>query len=427
MSLYFYIYCIKLIIIYILFTFILMPLFQNTQLYNHIFFKKAYPEIFEPGTGKFFKDISFLWFEQKIIIRQVKEKYSLYNLYYFHQQKYQLKQALRSGRIELFVPSLKNGNNFCKIDKNGIQYKWRKGINLSPANHWPSIFINRRTPGFPSKKQRNIINHLQNFPVFIVRNGFKEIPIGVVTSRSEKNIGDILYNLYRDYCIWTRDNDIYSIGLFFINPQDALEFQNTIQYKYPRSTNELNLSTVAIKLNAAYMLNRTSPPHIQFRFIPNFQEISKLLTTYKYQKSVKFHPKQIYGNTYFQGQPIYIVETKDSEKDQSKSYIFTSKEVLDTEWNYIEKQNNSKNYLKNTTIIIYNLEDFLCDLEDKDDLSFHFFTNNDAYKFINQYSISNQSGFLPSIYESIQQSILFTNVWAKRIFWALTHFELIST
>ena len=396
-----------------------MPIFQNIHLYNHIFLKKAYPEIFEPGTGNLFKDISFLWFEQKIIIKQVTEPYNLKNLYNFHQQKYQLKKALRSGRLEISVSSLNKILNFTPISKQGVYYVWKKGLYLPSPQHFPQLFTNRRNLGVSSKKQSTIMSKLQDMPVFVVRNGFREIPVGISQVKSQQNILQLLYNLYLDYFIWKEDKDIYSLGLFFMNPYDAFEFYNTIIYKYPRSSKELNLSISPVKLNFAYKLNRTSPPRIQFRFVPDFAEISKLLKIYKYQNNIQFHPKQIYGNCYFQGQPIYIIKRKNGDP---KQYIFTSKEVLDNTWHHIQQSYVGQKQSIENSITVYNLEDFLCDIEEQDIPSFSLVTNSDAYKYI-QEECKDES--LTHILELLlKKQVLFINIWAKRIFWALTHIDL---
>nr|YP_010337626.1 hypothetical protein MW560_pgp020 [Dixoniella grisea]UNJ17211.1 hypothetical protein [Dixoniella grisea] len=403
-----------------------MPLFQYTHLYNHIFFKKVYPELFEPGTGNLFQDILFLWFEQKIIIKQVSDPYNLQNLYKFYEQKSQLKKALRLGRIEISAPSFDKQYNLSTIKTQGISYTWKKGLNFPRPNHWPNLFKSSRSPNFSIKQQTTFSSQLDNFPIFVVRNGFEEISIGVTKYRESKNIFESLYNLYIDYFIWTKDKEPYSLGLFFINPQDAMEFRNTIMYKYPHSSKELQLSIYPINLNLAYTLNRTSPPHIQFRFIPDFQELSKLLKVYKYQKNIQFHKNQIYGNNYFQGQPIYIYNHIVNKSSEAQKYVSTSKEVLDKTVEHLNTQFKHNRVQNKYMITVYNLEDFLCDLEGDKQASFQIFTSSDTYQYIQDECHFKNHNILTSIKSNVNKQILFINIWAKRILWALTHVELPS-
>ena len=112
-------------------------------------------------------------------------------------------------------------------------------------------------------------------------------------------------------------------------------------------------------LDTFYYLNRTSSPRVQVRMISNLKELDLLITTNIKKKLSFVNPKQKYGQNWFKGTPIYILRT---DKINTKKLIFFSTRDVEKALEGL-KNSDTKLNIKEITIEIYNLENYLLDLE----------------------------------------------------------------
>ena len=233
-----------------------------------------------------------------------------------------------------------------------------------------TVFKNsRRNPNFPTEIQKIILTELKKVIVYTVVNGNNEIILASPREENNNNSFQWFYDLYYNWFIWKEDEGPINIGLFFLNQEEADSYLHEICLKDPRGAQNIGLNIKSTGLDTFYHLNRTSNPKTQVRLITDLKELDLLLNIHINKNINIMNPKQKYGKNWFKGTPIYILRINDFIKNQNeqeenkihKKLIFFNKndinEVLST-------ANNSKNLdFKEPTIEIYNLENYLLDLE----------------------------------------------------------------
>nr|ARO90963.1 conserved hypothetical plastid protein [Corynoplastis japonica] len=322
-----------------------------------------------------------------------------------------------------------------------ITYAWKKGINLPFPKQDHQLIVKSNRFDFPTIKQEQIINKLRNFPVFVVSNGFKELVIGYSQNEYKKNYYEKIYDLYDNYFLWTKDKYPSSLGFFFFNPNDALELEKTMYNRQPYSSKELCIKTNAISLHKAYALNRTSSPRVQFKFVPDLDELGKLLKEYKYDSNIRFHPKQYHGRSFFQGQPIYMIQpnwiqklnnkkilkeynTLFKAKSENSTVIFISRDSAYLGWKKFRTVNPKLNLPKKPPLIVYNFESFINDYEcdsNKASTDLVLVTNHDAYNYFDKLKMNqNSETSFEALSNKFNTNFLFLKIWIKRILWSIT-------
>jgi hypothetical protein len=227
----------------------------------------------------------------------------------------------------------------------------------------------RRNPNFPTEIQKIILTQLKKVIVYTVVNGNNEIILASPREENNNNSFQWFYDIYYNWFIWKEDEGPINIGLFFLNQEEADSYLHEICLKDPRGAQNIGLKIKSTGLDTFYHLNRTSNPKTQVRLITDLKELDLLLNIHINKNMNIMNPKQKYGKNWFKGTPIYILRMNDliknqNEQEENKIYkklIFFNKndinEVLST-------ANNSKNLdFKEPTIEIYNLENYLLDLE----------------------------------------------------------------
>ena len=227
----------------------------------------------------------------------------------------------------------------------------------------------RRNPNFPTEIQKIILTELKKVIVYTVVNGNNEIILASPREENNNNSFQWFYDLYYNWFIWKKDEGPINIGLFFLNKEEADSYLHEICLKDPRGAQNIGLNIKSTGLDTFYHLNRTSNPKTQVRLITDLKELDLLLNIHINKNMNIMNPKQKYGKNWFKGTPIYILRMNDliknqNEQEENKIYkklIFFNKndinEVLST-------GSNSKNLdFKEPTIEIYNLENYLLDLE----------------------------------------------------------------
>ena len=351
-------------------------------------------------------------------------------------------KALIIGRVQSSLDSKENLNLISSSED--IRYVWRKSINFSFPKTFPNFILNKREPNFPNRSQELLIKKLRNnqLPVFTITNNFNQIIIAEPSDElmNNKNFLDKMYQWYDDNFLWQKDNKPVYESLFFVNPEDALEYKNYVKYKHSQNNGRNSLKIFASSFDFYYGLVRTSPPRVQFRLIPDLKEVGKLIYKYQFNKNIVFHKNQKKGCDYFQGQPIYLIQpilvknkhTKKIEelnyyyelnqdmKKQKYKAIFTNYKVLLIAWRKFVKQNPDYILPKQPRILVHNLEDFLKLYEQNDDIiksNILFIPNQESYKFIKRNNV-NKSRY--HVYKIFLSNLLSLKTISQRIIWSLT-------
>ena len=224
-----------------------------------------------------------------------------------------------------------------------------------------SIFTtNRRNPSFPTEQQKTILTELKRVPVYTVVNGNNEIILASPREETNKNSLQWFYNQYYNWFIWKNDEGPITVGLFFSNKEDAESYLHEVCLKDLRGAQNSGLSIQSTGLDTFYYLNRTSNPRVQLRMISNLEELDLLLRINIKKKLSLINPKQKYGKNWFKGTPIYILRTDQIISKENKKLVFFSRKDVDK---VLEIYSNKGLDTKEHTVEIYNLENYLLDLE----------------------------------------------------------------
>lgn len=353
--------------------------------------------------------------------------------------------ALLDGRID--SSTLIQPNSVASLPLTCVKYQWKKGFNLVPSlNLLKNLKISDHAH-FPNKTQQKLIQKFKNnnIPLFVVTNCFKQIIISEPSNKilNQRNLKNNLLHWYTDRVLQAQKNQGLYESWFFVNPQDADEYKNYIVSQYNRSSKQHKLTTTSSNLDFYYRLNRDAPAKMEFRLFPDLQEVGKLLKDYKNTKNIFFDKRQNYGKSYFQGQPLYFIEPVIGSKKNKKekfsidyfynipsdtsltkyTAVFFSKDSALQGWKYFRKQMKEYNLPLQPNLRVYNLEDFLKDLEvskDKDS-NILFVPSLESYKHIEQQHIKTKGKTnLVMLRECTTTSISTSQLWLKRIILSLT-------
>uniref|UniRef100_UPI003002AA9B hypothetical protein n=1 Tax=Anunuuluaehu liula TaxID=3049639 RepID=UPI003002AA9B len=352
-------------------------------------------------------------------------------------------KALISGRIEATLQQQKDINTVSN-NVTEIKYIWRKGLNFSLPKNIFNFLLYKRQLDFPNPTQLVLMKKLQQnkLPVFTIINNFNQIVVAEPSNELISKRGPInqIYQLYYDNFLWEKDHKPVYEGLFFVNPEDALEYQEYIKNKHINSSKYNNLNVFASGLDFYYKLVRISPPRVQFHLIPDLKELGKLIYKYQYYKNITFHNKQKHGRYFFQGQPIYLIQPilsknkqtgkmnlvkyvyslSRNETKQEYEAIFMNYQVALLAWQKFIEQNCNYNLPNKPNILIYNLEDFLKLYENNSDIcnkNLLFVPIQESYEFVKA-NTSNKSQ--RNVSQILLKQFLRLQIITKRIVWSLT-------
>lgn len=207
------------------------------------------------------------------------------------------------------------------------------------------------------KESGNILKKtLQNVPVYIVLNSNQEFILAqpIQNLNNDKKSSSLKSAMY-DFVSSTNhiaNSKERKLGFFFFNRKDAEMHLQTILSQDPDGVQRIGLALHCISLDSAYELVRQSHPTIDFKFVPNLNELTTFLTKQvdnpklifdegQFQTRSKIrpvplinHPNLKYAtpffsfvqnNEYFKGVPLYIVQYKNlprnfKEKVQNYTY-----------------------------------------------------------------------------------------------------------
>nr|BDA98085.1 hypothetical protein [Proteomonas sp. NIES-1005] len=233
--------------------------------------------------------------------------------------------------------------------------------NLDNAN-W--IGKSKRSPEFPTKEQKALINKFRPVPIYTVVNGNNELIVASPRVNPPRSSTEWLEDKYSEFFQWKRDEGPVQVGLFFMNREDAEMYLQEVCKRDPRGAEISGLSIKTVGLNVFYETNRTSPPKVQVKLIADLKEVT--LATANQNKSVGIHPKQKLSQGTFQGVPMYILRTQEVKnnliqasilKDQAL-HFFSIDDALKALHTVFPNQKGLSPHLE-----LYNLENYILDLE----------------------------------------------------------------
>ena len=214
---------------------------------------------------------------------------------------------------------------------------------------------------FYRKQTKPIQNALSSVPIYVILNGLNEIVLNKPQNlESSQTANRFLKQVIYDYC-GSFDSFLekrQQLGFFFMSRSDAETYLQEIAKVDMNGTETVGLSIHCISLDSAYNITREHHPGIDFRIVPDLQEVKDFLTTHITKSSIIVEDEQqqlrfrkrsvnmfpvlgglgrllspsssfLQRNEYFKGVPIYVVQTLDQPKNLVATQYFNTIGVLD--------------------------------------------------------------------------------------------------
>ena len=296
---------------------------------------------------------------------------------------------------------------------------------------------------FYTKSTQSIQSALQKIPVFTIINGNGEIvlnkPSKDLSSKTFKTIfKEKLYDFCGDF-----DQTIekrQQFGLFFMSRGDAETYLKAIAQSDIDGTQTVGLSINCIGLDSAYKITRENHPGIDFRFVPDLEEMQSLLSKYikkgdiiveNEQQQVNFQRRTAnllpfldklgfrvsqsvsassfaQRNEYFKGVPIYIVQVQQTPRNILAEQYFKATGMLDSIFGKITESTKRLVGMGDSQI----MQGSIKDIPNQANLvNYIFFEKPQAVKFVKQQgrkSIRYKGSQLPNANFLIRKSQIFT-------------------
>ncbi len=216
-----------------------------------------------------------------------------------------------------------------------------------PAQYIKGFLEKINTSNFFLKKTKKIQTALANVPIFVLVNGQGQIVLNKPSNTfTPKTLTSFVSEKIYDSCgafdpLVEKKSEF---GLFFMHYLDAEKYFKEVARSDFEGTQTVGLSIHCISLDSAYRITREYHPGIDFRLIPNFQEVKDLLISdignsdmivNDEQQQLRFRRRNInlfpylnklgsylspissflQRNEYFKGVPIYIVQVTDQPRN----------------------------------------------------------------------------------------------------------------
>nr|YP_010952191.1 hypothetical protein Ycf80 [Gloiopeltis furcata]WMP13860.1 hypothetical protein Ycf80 [Gloiopeltis furcata] len=350
-------------------------------------------------------------------------------------------KALVTERVETSLTE-SNRNHLTHNKKvTTSKYIWRKGLNFFSLEQLRSYIFNRSKLGLSNNKQLKVIQQLKlnKLPIFTVVNNLNQIIVAEPSNELivNQSILDRFYQLYHDKFVPSRYKRNLYEGLFFVNPQDALEYKENIKQKYSTYNKQHNLHLFAAGLDFYHKLIHASPSRVKFHLIPDLKELGDLLRKYQYLSNVSFYNKQKHGQKLFQGQPIYLIQSikaknrinkkiepvhyiyEFSENNKNSNYepVFMNYNIALKAWQQFKERKSEYLLPKKPKVLVYNLESFLKDMDIYSSKKFLFLPVEESYRFM---KVNDLTKLNNPVYQTLVNRLLYCKIMTQRIFWSLT-------
>ena len=313
--------------------------------------------------------------------------------------------------------------------KTYIKYVWSKFLNLDILK-----YIDSKKNFLGKTYSQNTLNFNKSLPFFILVNDHNDIIMSESVDVLSDNINN--NNLYNSFAKRFFSNRSYKNNytcLLFINYNDALEYKNYIIYKNKQSTNLSSIKIIPSNISLYNKLKLYYSSKINFCVIPDLAEVSNLVKKYSRYRNVHFDHNQKHGHNFFQGQPLYRIQSLDvnnnheREVESDSIYFFKKYNYLNARflnydtainaWQKLVKENSSLNLPHRPQISVSNLEFVLKDTKSFDNIV--FLPSFENYFFIKKYLHMNLKHEY-TIKNWLLNQQLFVKTLCCRIFWSLT-------
>lgn len=226
-------------------------------------------------------------------------------------------------------------------------------------------YLNKNfSSNFYEKKTKAIQSALAPVPIFVVLNDHKDIVLSkpINLNRAKASISPVKKAAY-EVC-GAFDPLIEShpkLGFFFLNRLDAEVYLNEVANTDIDGAKIAGLSIHCIGLHSAYRITREHHPGIDFRFVPNYNELKTLLQKKisnakiivdDEQQQLRFRPRTtnplpflgklgrwivptrsfLQRNEYFKGTPLYIVQIRKDNRNIIAEQYFNCMSQFDSAW-----------------------------------------------------------------------------------------------
>lgn len=352
-------------------------------------------------------------------------------------------KALINNRIKISSDKVKSNSKLKGSTNIYTRYIWKKGLNFS----WPekksylfSIFAKQLI----SASNNQLVEYLSinKLPIFTVINNLNQIILSESSNEIlvSNNLIDRLYNCYSKYFLSDITNRIKYQALFFISPNDALEYKDYIKSQNNLAYEKKLMNLFTTRLDIYYNLMRVRMKYVDFRLIPDLEELGKLVSRYQYYRNIKLHKNQYCTKATFQGQPIYLIRPilaknkitgklelvkyfylNDNYKDNVKySAIFMNYKTSLLAWQKFRQQMFNYHLPIKPHLTVYNLESFIKTYDQDPSLSekqILFVPSVESYFYLkNQINVNKKF----SIIDKIINKFSYVKVFSQRMIWSLT-------
>lgn len=139
---------------------------------------------------------------------------------------------------------------------------------------------------FYGKQAKKLQGTLQTVPVYVILNGRGEIVLATSTNSvtsTKPTLHEAAYNVCGNFDSFTERSK--QLGLFFMSKNDAEVYLQEIAKSDTQGTKTFGLAIHCFSLDFAYRVTREYHPNVDFRFIPDLEEIQSLMTAKNTQNS----------------------------------------------------------------------------------------------------------------------------------------------
>lgn len=354
-------------------------------------------------------------------------------------------KALINNRIHIKLDFIDNNDTGKSYNNTYTKYIWKKGFNFS----WPvkdSYFFTLFKKKFLFSSNNKLVESLSlnKLPVFTVINNLNQIIISESSNEIlvSNSIMERLYNIYSKYFLAQTISQIKYQALFFISPNDAQEYRNYIIHKNSSVNNNNLVNLFVTRLDIYYQLMKMRVQSVDFRLIPDLEELGALISHYQYYKNIKCHQNQYFTNNIFQGQPIYFIQpvlaknkttgkvelinynyyNNENSIDSKSKYtaVFMNYKTTILAWQKFKQQMFNYQLPNKPNVMLYNLESFIKEHEVSSDKPLKYallVPSVESYFYLKkQINLNNKL----SIIQRCMNKLSYLKIFSQRIIWSLT-------
>lgn len=358
-----------------------------------------------------------------------------------------LLEDIKTRKIKVIIPSEEDIIPYLKDDtsiKKSVSVKINlknKYFQIEKPIRFPKIFKSQRCADFPTLEQKLVLEKLKKIPTYVVATNQNEMVMAMSRDNHENNLLSWIYKKYYNAFVWTEDEGPISLGLFFMNKEDAQLYLHEIVNANPKMAERSEMAVKMVGLDTFYRLNRTSPPGQQAKLIADLEEMEKIIQQYIPKKKHIINPKQKYTKLGYKGNPIYIIKPtigRNKKNDiqvidysikgsENRKYIFFKLEDAYSAWDKFCDDNSNLKLPLYPNIEIYNLESYITDLEQSStDLikEISFVSTQESFKNLKIETKTKTKKATPSLAKAIK-SFAFEKAknlysFSKKVLWVLT-------